>query len=363
MRRFAFLTIVCVCSASQAGDDAKIAAKIAQAMKELEPRPLKLPAGQYAVADFLAAVEKQTGNAVRDRRSTKNMTGLALEFDKVSFWPALDKFCTLAGCGYSTYGSDGGIALIDGRRHAPHVSYHGITRTSVKRVHVASDLETGTGACVIHLDVAWEPRYQPFYLGVGPVTAVYESRGVGKELKVQAPGRGQLPVAGRAASEIEIHLPAPPRSAPAIASLEGAFKFLGPSKMLTFRFPGIKEDAMLEQEEISVRLNKVKEGPDRWLMEVQIDNPEGTPVFESYQTWLENNRIFLVKGEGDNTPTWLPEPNETVLLETNRKAVIRYAFTAPKGKGKPADWTLVYRTPGRIVELTVPYSFKNVPLP
>ena len=73
--------------------------------------------------------------------------------------------------------------------------------------------------------------------------------------------------------------------------------------------------------------------------------------------------VRVDRGDGAGARTWLPEPNETVLVETNRKAILQYAFADPKGKGTAADWALVYRTPGRIVELTVPYSFKNVPLP
>jgi hypothetical protein len=362
MRLGAALLLLGLLTIVLAGGDRKTAAKIAQAQKELEPRPLTLSSQTITAAQFLAQLERQTGNVVVDRRSSKQDQPITLEFDKMPFWQALDRFAVRAGCGYTAYANDGGVALVDVARRSTHVSYHGIVRTALKRVNVAQDFDTDTATCTVHLDVAWEPRFQPFYLGVGPATATYVPRGVAKELKVMAPGRGQLPVAGRSAVEVELHLPAPPRQSPAIASLEGSLKFIGPSKMLTFRFADIKANAALEQDEASVRLTKVKEGLDRVLIDVQIDNPEGTPVFESYQTWLDNNRISLVKGDGAKQYTWSPEPNETVLLETNRRAVLQYAFAVTKGKGKLADWTLVYRTPGRIVELAVPYRFKDVPL-
>jgi hypothetical protein len=363
MRAGAAFSLLALLTISLAGGDSNSAAKIAQAQKELEPRLLTLPPQPITAAQFLAQLEKQTGNAVVDRRTGKHDQPLALEFDKVPFWQALDQFAARAGCGYTAYGNDGGVALVDTARRYQFVSYHGITRTAIKRRAVAQDSDTDAATCTIHLDVAWEPRFQPFYLGVGPATVNYVPRGVAKELKAQAPGRGQLSVAGRSAVEVELHLPAPPRQSPAIASLEGSIKFIGPSKMLTFRFADIKTNAVLEQQEVSVRLTKVKEGLDRLLIDVQIDNPEGTPVFETYQTWLDNNRISLVKGDGGKRHMWSPEPNETVLVETNRRAVVQYAFAVTKSKGKLADWTLVYRTPGRIVEMTVPYRFKDVPLP
>ena len=330
----------------------------ARATKLLEPRPLSLPAGKYTVADFLGQLEKQTGNVVLDRRLQKSGAPIALAFDGVPFWRVLDKFAEQANCGWTAYSAEG-VILTDATRRSPHVSYHGITRTALKRIILARDFEADTSTCTLQLDVAWEPRFQPFYLGVGPMTATFAKGNLAKERTVQAPSRGQSPVAGRTALTLEMHLPAPERAA--LATLEGSWKFVGPSKMLTFRFAEIKSNAALEQEEVSVRLTNVKVGPDRWLIEVQIDNPPGTPVFESFQSWLDNNRISLVGGQGRKPQTWLPEPNEAVLVETSRKAVVQYAFAA-QGKGKPADWTLVYQTPGRIVELTVPYRFEDVPL-
>ena len=52
---------------------------------------------------------------------------------------------------------------------------------------------------------------------------------------------------------------------------------------------------------------------------------------------------------------------------SENQAVIRYRFTDEPEKnlllGKPSDWKLIYRTPGRIHELPVPFEFKELPLP
>ena len=44
---------------------------------------------------------------------------------------------------------------------------------------------------------------------------------------------------------------------------------------------------------------------------------------------------------------------------------VTYSFplSAKENKGPLSDWTLVYRTPGRIVELDVPFAFKDLALP
>ena len=50
---------------------------------------------------------------------------------------------------------------------------------------------------------------------------------------------------------------------------------------------------------------------------------------------------------------------------TTTRAAIRYRFRDKTGSpaGRPEDWRIVYRTPGRIVEFTVPFEFKDIRLP
>jgi hypothetical protein len=94
-----------------------------------------------------------------------------------------------------------------------------------------------------------------------------------------------------------------------------------------------------------------------------IENPEGSPRFESYQSWWDNNRIHLEKGEGKGKHVFLPSgENETA---TTRGIRMQYFFK-DRGRpppGQPSDWRLVYTTPGPMVEVAVPFELKNLPLP
>jgi hypothetical protein len=49
------------------------------------------------------------------------------------------------------------------------------------------------------------------------------------------------------------------------------------------------------------------------------------------------------------------------------KAIIRYRFGDEPDKklilGKFSDWKLVYRTPGKIASVPIPFEFKNLELP
>src|SRR5262245_60452345 len=142
MRAGAAFSLLTLLTISLAGGDSSSAAKIAQAQKELEPRLLTLPAQPISAPQFLMQLEKQTGNAVVDRRTGKHDQPLALEFDKAPFWQALDQFAARANCGYAAYGNDSGVALVDTARRYHYISYHGITRTAIKRRAVAQDSDT-----------------------------------------------------------------------------------------------------------------------------------------------------------------------------------------------------------------------------
>ena len=64
-------------------------------------------------------------------------------------------------------------------------------------------------------------------------------------------------------------------------------------------------------------------------------------------------------------------PNSATEVETGddseNKAGVRHRFIDQADKnqvlGKISDWKLIYRTPGRIAEIAIPFEFKDVQLP
>jgi len=341
--------------------------------KVLAPRTVTLQKDNILLSEVLAQIKEQTGTVLADRRLTKNDPKLQLRIARLPFWQALEAVARSADARISPYQADGVIALVEGPYRPLPMVYSGPFRVAVKHLRLSHDLETDNHSCVTQLEVAWEPWFQPFYLETGPATVVYSADGDGKVFKAAVPTRGQLSVAGKNAVEVEVRLPAPKRSAARIDLLEGAFRVIGPSKMLTFTFPALKpiKSAPIrqEQEGVTVSLTRIAVKSDRWTFDVLIENPPGGPKFESYQSWLDNNQIYLQKGTGKNREVFLPNPaeEETLGNVTATQAAISYHFTPKSGSrsmpGKIGDWQLVYRTPGRIVEVPIPFAFKGLALP
>jgi hypothetical protein len=345
-----------------------------QLPKELLPRTFTLNSDKITLSEALKELSKQTGNTVANR--TKTEPTFALKCADLPFWKALDTIATAAHARVSLYEVDGTVALVPGppRKATFRVSDHGLFRTTVKEVVNRLDLESGSHTCAIQLEVAWEPRLQPFLLEIAPTTVAFSQDGKNSVSKSTLPSRGRLAVTGRNATLIDVRVPAPQRAAASTAELKGSFIVIAPSKMLTFIFgklrpiqPKGKPDSQ-EQKGVTVRLTEVtrETRPDHFTFEIAIDNPPGKSPFESFESWLGNNAVWLEKGAGNTKQRLLSSSVE----EYNTKwpqALLRYRFSQkgnPKVRfGDLADWTLMYRTPGRLVELTVPYEFKGLPLP
>jgi hypothetical protein len=332
-----------------------------QVANDLAPRTFTYQ-GDLSLEQALAELAKQTGNTVVDRRrEAKNNPKLKLDLRKATFWQALEEIAKAADLRISLYQRDGRIALVDGPFRAVPVSFSGLFRTSVKRVIGVQDLENDAHFYLAQLEVAWEPRFQPFLIETHPDALVVEDS-QGHSLKSPDAGKGQAPVSGRTAMEIEVRLPAVPRSAAKLALLKGRLAMIGPSKMLTFTIDKLAKAEKQKQEGITLTVGELTMDEERWTVGVFLDYPENGPKFESFQSWLVYNSIQLEREGGKSFPA---NGGYEVVSQEGNQAVVRYHFVEEGGRklGKPSDWKLVYHTPGKIVEVPVAFAFKDVRLP
>ena len=330
---------------------------------ELMPRRVKLAEKTYDVAEVLSALKEQTENPrIVDRRSSDSPAKVTIGFADLSFWEALDRLAEKLEARVSPFAEEG-VALVDGPGHLGKVAYAGICRAEIQTIDVRLDAATGRRTCSIEMEVAWEPRFEPLYLWLDDVAGSYGADAAGKVQTFQRSSR-VLQTATRGAARVDVTLDGPERSVGKIDKMDVRVGFIGPTKMLRFEFAGPKKDDAKAQHGIDVKIADVRAKPGslRWSIEVLILNPEKTPNFESYQSWLGNNRIHLEKaGVGKN---WSPKPEDEQIDElTPRRARIRYGFNGAANRGNLGAWTLVLRTPGPIVEFSLPLQFRDVPLP
>jgi hypothetical protein len=360
---------LCACLALAAafasGDDPQDVAR-----KALAPRSITFSKNALPLHEALAELTKATGNIVGDQRREKTKPEITLPAGPTTFWPALDALSKAADIGFSTTLAEGGVALTDAPHRPVSTAYGGIFRIALRRLAVVRDEETATRHCQLALDVAWEPRFQPFYLDLKELKVTFAPDAKKKIVEDKVVGRGPAHVAGRAAIELDVQTAAPDRTCPQIDLLQGTLWAVGPSAMLTFSFdkltllkPGQPSAPLMQtQDGVTVKIASIRRNGDALLVKVQIENPKGGPGFESHQSWLDNNRIMLAHKDRKRILTSTGSRDDF----KGRHADVEYEFAESASQPLPATldgWTLRYETPGAIVEINAPFTFKGIALP
>jgi hypothetical protein len=280
----------------------------------------------------------------------------------VAFWQALEALAKKWDLRVYLYGGERKITLVKhaaGWREMP-LSYSGPFRLALKKVVLVRNLDDDTAAGIAYLEVAWEPRFQAFYLEAkSDSIEVRDDRGVLQELpKLE---RGRTPTPSGLATQIELPLPAFARRTAKIGSIKGELTMIGSPKMLNFTFDKLAKGESMTQEGVTVALRSFQAGKELWTFDVNLKYPPDGPKFESFQTWLFHNQTYLVHNTGKRVDPAGQEADE----QGGAVALIRYRFISEdqKGLGKPTDWKLMYRTPGPIAEVPIKFEFKDVPLP
>jgi hypothetical protein len=250
----------------------------------------------------------------------------------------------------------------------------GILRISVKHLGVSRDADNDKPQLSASLEFAWEPRFQPFLLAIEELNVEYAPDAKDNKLKAAMKGGGtKIRVTGRNAFADVVRLEAPERSSPAITSLKGKIRLIGPVEMQTLMvspLPLPNEAVVPEQDKkaFQVTVNPVKNPKNsKWLIPVDIVPKEPLRMFESHHQyeWLENNRAHLdsLKKKSLRVQASSRFVGGTPGVHEGRRVFYEFDMSGSLAKTTPADWKLTIVTPGRIVDFVVPFEFKDLKLP
>ncbi len=325
--------------------------------------------GQLPLNRALQALCVQTGQgaatiaAPTDRGEEK----VTVDWHDLSFWEALE---ALAQKTKTTVQVGEQIRLVHAEKTMPGlVSLSGPFRIALKRITNNLDLETGNTQTRAFLEVAWEPRLQPFLLETRPQRLVVRDDRNRALAPIEA-GSSVAPVDGRLSLVFEILLPTPPRSQSRLPLLEGELQAIGPSKMATFRFgtldkldaAGANAGARTQKENgLTCRITRLSLNADRWTVQLAVDTPPGGTKLESFQSWVIGNELVLQSTDGTRR-----QPSSHVVESvTERRAVVSYNFVPRPGGGlgNPGDWEVTYTSPVSVIAMPLTFRFRDVPLP
>ncbi|MBC7856957.1 MAG: hypothetical protein IAF94_26305 [Pirellulaceae bacterium] len=327
--------------------------------------------GEMTLSEAMAAIEKQTGNKVVDKREEMMQETpdpkVTLALEKVPFWQALDTVLDAANLQLYNYDVETGALAYVARGEgslprSAHGSYGGLFRLEPTKLEATSDLRNPMNKGLrLTVDVAWEPRVRPVVLELAPGD-MKGTDDAGGELTSDAGGETlEFPVRGtNAGVELELGFQLPPRSVKQIASIKGKMSALVLGRVEEFEFTDLEKAKGVEQERggVTVVVREVRKNEEIFDVKVRVKFGDAGKALESHQGWIYDNECYLLDKSGNRIEVAGLEANSTGANEVG----LDFKFdlgdeTSAKG------YKFIYKTPAAIVRIPIEFELKNIELP
>ncbi len=322
----------------------------------IPPKTFTLSKPDATLANVLGELHKQTGLTVAAQGSDADAPCPAA-FTRTPFWSAVEQVAAGTGTRIALNKQGRAIALV--KRPGPPApsSVDGPFRVAVRQVQTRTDFDAGQTFTEVTLDVHWEPRFPVFRIDSEPtVTTVADDRGdklTPVTTKTRTPPAGYL-------YTTTVRIAGVPREARKLTRLAGTFTVTASERMLPFAFDlgGKPPTIPPPREGVTATLRRFEKADDRWEAELELTYPPGQPQFESFESWVTENRARLVAPDKAKSL----DPSDYDIPEQGRRVVAVYRFPG-SALANPKGWSLVYETPAPLVEFPVRFELTDIPLP
>ena len=332
-----------------------------------EPKLVKV-VGRLSPLDALDSLAKQTGNKLSLKpymQVQEFQTPLELELQGVTYWEAIDELLDLIGWRVSAHDGDqvrfvkrqenqeGLHALGDRRDLQVYVGALRIEPISASRTIGFQNQSLNLSN--LDLMFQWEPRIKPMFVGLDLPSHVIrtdedEVLMISKETDSQFVPTGTQIVAS-------FRMQNPEKNGKQIAELKGKLNMVIPGRMAAVEFSNLdsEESQKLQTGDLQVELESARKNRDVYEIRLGL-SLKSQPSEEILQGWVLLGNAFLVDREGTriehagwSTHRWNP-----------KEVGVSFLFDI---EGDLSDYRFVYRAPESVVEQTVEYSLRNIPLP
>jgi len=330
---------------------------------------ITLRADAMRLSKILAAFERQSGNTILDGRGQFGQPAtdprLKVDFDKVPFWPALDRLLDLAGMTVYPYAERPAIEVVaagaeNRRAGGGRVCCTGPLRIEPTEVTARRGLRRSDDrSLAVAIEVAWEPRVRLIRL-VNRLSDLSAIDNRGNRLPVADPA-AELEAAGvdrGTAAKFDLPFRLPSRDAREIASLKGLLTATIAGKIETFRFGELADAKSVTKRiaAVTVTLEGVQKTEDGLDVRLLVRFDDAGDALASHRTWIFDNPAYLQGPDGK------PIRYESYDTTAQNKDTVglSYRFIT----GLPLDQLcFVYQTPGAIINRAYRYDLTGIELP
>lgn len=347
----------------------RVRVRLEHAAAELSLRPSTITlAGNLSTKQFVEEIEKQTGNSI----STSQLSSSQLDqpdtvnLKDATFWSVISD---LESKGISAgFDKETGLLTLRNGRSPEQASATAIDRSF--RIMAAPFQPQGTfdhsnTLISTQVRILCEPRLRPlflryatsdFQLSPGGDNRTLEPFNVGANLEVPL-GNG-----GREATLAMNFLS--PKPLAENATLNGKVNLLiaASEQPILFRQLNRAKRVSRRRGGVTVNVNEVGfEGSTpkshNARVRLQVSYDLGAHAFESHQTWVFHNRVYLVDPDEKEHG---PNGGFTTLHQGDGSVAIEYSF-----KDLPTDpstWDFVYVAPTLLINVEIPIDLRGIPI-
>jgi hypothetical protein len=336
---------------------------------ELSLRPSKVTlTGDLSIKQLVEEIEKQTGNAISTSQlsSTQLDQRNSVNLEDTSFWSAignLESKDIFAGFDKET----GQLTL---RRGTPQESTSATLVDRSFRIMAAPFQPQGTfndsnTLISTQVRILCEPRLRPLFLRYETSDFQLSPNDENRTLKPFNAGASiEVPLGngGREATLALSFLSSKPL--PESVSLNGKVNLLiaASEQPISFRKLNRAKRVSRRRGGVTVTVNEVgfegsRPGHHNARLRLQVSYDLGAHAFESHQTWVFHNRVYLVDPNGKQHG---PNGGFTTLHQGDGSVAIEYSF-----KDLPTDptnWDFVYVAPTLLINVEIPIVLGDIPI-
>ena len=324
--------------------------------------------GDYTTAEFVQEIEKQTRNTISATQLSppqlNNINNVNLK--ETSFWKAIGH---LEANGLS-FGFEKETGLLTMRPRDSTILERVSTIDRAFRIDASAftprPVSDSEGTLLSsQLRILCEPRLRPLFLkyqtsdfkmSIDDSNNVIEAFNSGASIEVPL---------GNGGREAEVSLSFLSQESPAEqASLHGKANLLvaASEQPISFRELGRAKRVSRRRGGVTVTVNKVGfEGsrPQHHNARIQlrVSYDLGANAFESHQTWVFHNRVYLVDPDGKQHG---PNGGFSTLHQGDGSVGVEYRFEDLATD--PAEWEFVYVAPTLLINVEIPIALRNIPI-
>lgn len=289
-------------------------------------------------------------------------TPCPVTFDQTPVWQAVAQVARVTGTRLVSKDHGRQLQLQPGKPPLVAAQIAGPFRISLEEIRARINLLRGQRLTEASLQVQWEPGLKVYRLDAYPtLTAGLDDQG--RKLSAPTIAATTTPIGNQAQSILRLQ--GLDRTAQQLRRLAGKLQAVVADKMQLFSFADLGRPFPLSQEKNGVRVTvqAVSKEGDRWRVELELVYPPDRPTFESFESFLGDNRLVLLPPKGGERFS----TDDFEISQQLDRYRIRYRFPEKLFQDNPPQvlkgWSLLYKTPVRLNEVTIPFAFQNVPLP